>query len=458
MGAASLRRASCVGNGVGRFGSEPGAGHLRTTNRAPRPVAGKPYPPPIMLVGPVLLFDKSMLESLNQDEAVFLDRFFLSNIAPVFLLETRADLVKVTRVGRTAESVVGSLAHKTPDMEAYPNVHHLTLLQGELLGLRRVPLSAGMPIIASHAPVTLGDESAVFVPDSPEAAALRRWQSLEFEGLEREVARLWRGHLDGIDIEAACDPYRALVHRWKPKSLAEVRSRTYGHIEMQGPRALLEFGMDRFRVDEESRAECLRRHRAEGQPGLDTFAPYLRYLLEVDALFGAAVAASLVSPDRPSNAVDVLYLYYLPFCNVFTSNDRLHERLAPLLMRSNQTFVRGQELKGDLARIAAHYSAMPQERLDEGLLRIATRPPFEQESVVADLWSKYATNWSGRGAPGPCREDDTPAGWLRRIREIEDLVQRGDFARLDDEADIMVIRRLVRPRKGKWLRFKVRRP
>lgn len=409
-----------------------------------------------MLVGPVLLFDKSTLESLNPDEAVFLDRFFLSNVTPVFLLETRADLQKVNRRGRSAESVVASLAHKTPDLQAYPNVHHMTLLQGELLGLKSVPIDRGMPIIASHMPVRLAGETAVLVPDSPEAACLRRWQSLEFKGLDRDIARLWRNWLDILNLEAACEPYRALVRQWRPKSLGEVRSRTYGHIELQAPTELLAFGMDRFGVPGEVRLECLRRHKEVGRPGLGAFAPYFRYLLEVDALFGAAIAADLVSPDRPSNAVDLVYLYYLPFCHTFSSNDRLHERLAPLMMRGDQTFVPGQALKADLARIADHFSSLPQQQLAEGLLRAAPWPPFNRESVVSRLWGKYATDWSGPRPGQPRREDDTPAGWLRRIREVEGLVQSGANVDAELEPDLMMIRRTVRRRRGKWVMVKTK--
>ena len=34
----------------------------------------------------------------------------------------------------------------------------------------------------------------------------------------------------GIDLTTACAPYRDLVQQWKPKSLADVRTRTYGHF------------------------------------------------------------------------------------------------------------------------------------------------------------------------------------------------------------------------------------
>ena len=42
--------------------------------------------------GPVIVSDKSTLESLSIDESMMLDNFYLSNIAPVFFVECLADL------------------------------------------------------------------------------------------------------------------------------------------------------------------------------------------------------------------------------------------------------------------------------------------------------------------------------------------------------------------------------
>ena len=79
-------------------------------------------------MGPILIFDKSALESLSKDEAVWLDNFFLTNITPLFFIEVLADLEKQVRKGRTPEEVVGNLAYKTPDLQSSPNAHHRTLL------------------------------------------------------------------------------------------------------------------------------------------------------------------------------------------------------------------------------------------------------------------------------------------------------------------------------------------
>ena len=72
-----------------------------------------------MSSGPTIIFDKSGLQSLNPDEAVWLDAFFITNITPLFYVETLADLEKATRSGRTPEKIVGNLAYKTPDAGSY---------------------------------------------------------------------------------------------------------------------------------------------------------------------------------------------------------------------------------------------------------------------------------------------------------------------------------------------------
>jgi hypothetical protein len=87
-----------------------------------------------MAQGPILIFDKSSLESLNLDEAVLFDNFYMSNITPMFFVECLADLEKAIKSRSTPEQLVGSLATRTPEAQACANIHHQTILQGELTG------------------------------------------------------------------------------------------------------------------------------------------------------------------------------------------------------------------------------------------------------------------------------------------------------------------------------------
>ncbi len=94
----------------------------------------------------------------------------------------------------------------------------------------------------------------------------------------------------------------------------------------------------------------LQRWGAAGRPALQEFVPYFKHVFSVDLFFHLALAADLISRVRPAgkadNKVDISYLYYLPFCRVFTSSDNLHERVVPLFLRDDQSFVKGPELRG----------------------------------------------------------------------------------------------------------------
>lgn len=59
-----------------------------------------------MGVGPIIIFDKSTLESLSLDESVWLDAHYKPNITPLFFVETLADLKKEVAGGRSPHQIV----------------------------------------------------------------------------------------------------------------------------------------------------------------------------------------------------------------------------------------------------------------------------------------------------------------------------------------------------------------
>ena len=65
-------------------------------------------------MGPIIVYDKSTLQSLNVDESCWLDAFYLPIITPLFFVETLADLEKQVIKGRTPEQVVGELSRQDP--------------------------------------------------------------------------------------------------------------------------------------------------------------------------------------------------------------------------------------------------------------------------------------------------------------------------------------------------------
>lgn len=409
-----------------------------------------------MPTGPVLIFDKSTLQSLNPDESVWLDNFFLTNITPLFFVETLADLEKEMRSGRTPEQVVGELAYKTPDMGSRPNVHHATLVAGELMGATTVPMR-GLPIISGGQPVELGGKKGVIFREAPEEEALSRWQRGEFLDIERNIAKTWRRALSDIDFEESYKSFqRFFKGKKKPGNLGEVKIFADQVIDSVDQTSSLILGMNLLGVSQEWQSHILERWSKSAVKTIREFAPYFRHVFSVDLFFYLALAADLVSRNRPSHKVDIAYLYYLPFCMVFSSSDKLHVRTATLFTNLGQTFVTGADLKTDFAKLDKHYSSLPEEVKSRGLFAFAGYPPTDQSFLVTQLWDKYFTAW--RRHASEHREPlskELQGALLKLIDKFQNESTPLDPATpvSQEEIEQMTIQRRVLPRKGKWKRF-----
>jgi len=122
--------------------------------------------------GPVLIFDKSFLQSLNPDRAVWLDKFFLTGITPLFFVETLADLERKVHRGRTPEQVVGNLAYKTPTCKRIGS-HTVQRPFGAELHGQRIPIDGRIPRAGGKI-VTLDGKQGVPYEMTKEEEALAR--------------------------------------------------------------------------------------------------------------------------------------------------------------------------------------------------------------------------------------------------------------------------------------------
>jgi hypothetical protein len=416
-----------------------------------------------MAQGPILIFDKSTLQALNPDEAHWLDNFFLSNITPLFYIETLADLEKAVRQGKTPEQVVGEIAYKSPDMQAYPNVHHLTLIWGELMGKGKIQM-VGFPILAGGKFVSLAGATGVIYKQAPEAEALNRWQQGEFLEVERGMAKRWRKELASIDLETMAASFKGIHEQaGKPHQLADIKALADSIVDGPDQEAVLRLGLELTIGFSDWGERIMARWNSCGRPKIRDYAPYLAHVLTVDLFFYLGMAASQIGSQRSSNKADIAYLYYLPFCMVFTSRDNLLVRITPLFLRTDQSFVNGDELKADLKKLDLHYEALPEERKKEGVYSFAAYPPDEDSYLVTHLWKKHLTPPSVAQQHPSKSEGKTvyvpPAGSDPKeiIKALDDFEKNAvplpaETPVAMDDAAIVQFTRFIRPKKGKWVR------
>jgi hypothetical protein len=252
----------------------------------------------------------------------------------------------------------------------------------------------GRGILAGGNPVTLNGQRGIFFSQSAEEEAFHRWQRRDFLGAERNIAKKWRAALAVSDYRARYEFFRRRFLGGKSlKYLEEVKARTDEYLDRADQQRAFRTGMTLFNIVPAAQESIIERWRAAGNPKIREFVPYFGFLYSVELFFYLGLASDLISRDRPSNKVDLAYLYYLPFCKVFTSKDKLHERTVPLFKRTNQTFIRSEDLKADLAKLDAYFSAFPDEVKRSGLHRFAKSPPEDTSFLVTRLWDTYMPQW-----------------------------------------------------------------
>ncbi len=207
-----------------------------------------------------------------------------------------------------------------------------------------------------------------------------------------------------------------------------------------------------FNVPHHLHEPILRRWDEAGRPPLPEFAPYTAYALTVELFFQMALAGDLISTERPSNRMDIAYLFYLPFCQVFISGDRLHRRSAPLFMRPNQEFVWALDLKADLSRMNAYYLALPESERERGIAAFAHLPPKQGDFLTARIYDRFGEHWRREREEVKLRDRETERALVDELlafTKSRKTIPAPD-ASDDPSLNCHSLTRQVHKRKGSW--------
>ena len=406
-------------------------------------------------MGPTTLFDKSFLQSLSVDESVWFDHFFLTNVCPVFYVETLADLTKSVRKNRTPEKEVSIIASKFPEMHGSPCASHSMMALNNLIRYGQVPMNSQIPVSGGRR-VKTADRTAVIYKEAPEAQAFSRWQNGEFSEVERTFARKWRHELESLDLSSVKNNLHKTGINWKGcKTLEDARNIARAVISGRDKKfELMNLAMIVLGVGRQDQHEIFGQWKISGYPPLKQYAPYAAHVVEIEIFFQLALEAKLISSDRASNRTDIAYLFYLPFCMVFVSSDRLHKRCAKLFMRDGQEFVWGLDIKDDLRKLNYHYlTSFSNTEKEQGITNLANGPPRNTEFLVTRLWDRHLPSWrSIRNEKGRQRDPERDS---KLIEEMEKITKGSSFQLGASEFDIqdpdaLSFKRRCSKRKGSW--------
>lgn len=373
--------------------------------------------------GPTLIYDKSTLQSLTAKEADWLHHHFHVVLTPTLFMEVLGDLKKKSKRGKKSEEEVAILAAKIPNYAITPNTFYKELVIGDLV-YEQVEMK-GRPYLGGGKKVQHSDGShGVYFDEKPESKALRLWQKGDFNALEHEMAAEWRDALDELNLSTISESMKWAEYGIKklktPEEILAFIDKALGNEAHK----IVVMALRYLGVPSEYHARILVRWQHLGQQPLPEFAPYAAYVLKVDMFFYFLIARGLISDQRASHRIDFTYFYYLPFTNVFTSNDKLHKQMAPLLLREDQQFIEQSELKKDMAALTEYYENLPDEVKKTGTMNYAEFPPREGNFLISRLYDDMRPNWREYAErERKPRDPEEDKKILKRVHEIMDQIK-----------------------------------
>ena len=224
---------------------------------------------------------------------------------------------------------------------------------------------------------------------------MHRWTAREFLDAERLIAKWWRRSLTAIDFNAMVKTLMAEIgpHWRKPKTLQDARADDRYHHRPYGPGMAPRIRHRPARRVGREGAGCI---------GLgwkpSPAAPRMHALFHLHAVrsiifFCLVLRTQLLRNVKPSHQIDLAYLYYLPFCSIFTSKDNFHAQIVPLFLTPEQSFINGIELKEDLKKLDERYSALDESEFKKGTTSFARHPPDDAAFLTTRLWDKHVPKW-----------------------------------------------------------------
>lgn len=340
-----------------------------------------------------ITIDKSTFQSLNYTELVRLNNYYKHNVAPILVMEILGDLKKEVAEGKTpSDERVKDFAQKLFPTVCIVNSYYRNLLKQELQG-KPCELD-GRPTLDLEKIVQTDDgRKGSVIKETLEEKSIYKWKDGKFTEADRELSELWRTVTTQEDLLKNLQKAIKSENQVRLKSFEELNKKVDTILNDVGFQdKLLAFAIDVYGEGEIDGAKVFEEWLAKGRPLLIENMPYIVHCLKVDLLFHFGLQSELVG-TRPTNKVDLEYLYYLPFCNVFTSNDKIHKQLAPLLIRADQKFITGDELKDDLKGIIQYL----EEEGEEAKKKFSSNPPIIEESLTFKLWREffnYPDAWS----------------------------------------------------------------
>ena len=366
-------------------------------------------------MGPIVILDKSAFQSLSHEELGFLNKHYTVNIPPILILDMFADLKQNVADLASCQDQIAGLAEKLSLWEARLNVHYRTLCMASLLG-HELALT-GMPVIRGCRVVRAKDGGEdIFFDETNERKAIRCLREYRFLEAEALLAARWQEVSRQLSDPSWFRKSLATHYIIVPKvtSLRKVANSVDSLLLNANLQTeLLRWFMTSLALPSSEQDAIIERWAQKRTPLLRDWAPYAFFCIRVMFTFHVAASYNIFGSSL-TDLIDMEYLFYLPFCMAFCSGDKLHARMAPMLLNPQQDFVSIDEMRTDLHWLAEEWRSLSKQEREAWAYDYGNSPPRNENSITHRLWKKHMKSWKPGSGNSMTKEQQQEI--LERIR------------------------------------------
>ena len=372
-----------------------------------------------MIAGPMTIGDKSFIQSLSGPLLEEMGLYFSWVCTPTLISEIIGDLKHPKpRNGKMPEEIVGVLASKMSFAHGAEPAPLKTLVLGSLRG-RKVPMHGATVPVDADSPAVLRDGNMMIVDGTVQQKMWNRWSRYDFSVDDETAAVAWRAGIEATDLGAEAEKWKPFAAALgDPKSLKAVVAAVDGLMADRRPqvqRDIINTALSLVRASMGEKNELLNRFvdLKKGTTVLE-YAPYAAAAARLYLVFAVGLARGFIGP-RPSNTIDLQYLFYAPFCQVFISLDKLHRTLWEAgAVTSEATFIWGDDIRPDLQERSDRRAAMTFDQWAAHRAIHGMWPEPIEDSVIYAMWEEHRASYPRGG--------DSPSG-AKTIDDLEPHVQ-----------------------------------
>lgn len=377
-------------------------------------------------MGPRIILDKSAIQALSKIEIDFLFKHYYVVVTPILIFEILGDLKKGKKDQQLSKDDVIQLAKKLQPLDSAINANRKDLCIGSLLGYK-VSMT-GQAVVPGGIPLkTRAGEKGIFFEEAPERKLIRNWQNGIFSDAEEKFAKQWRERTRTLSLDFYKEEVRQVIKSLSKitcyEDLGPLVDNYISNTDNNAQYIFLNSFMNEMRLSQRLRNITYSRWLKERLPLFRDFSPYAYYCFRAKMIFEIGLARDLIS-TKSTNILDFEYIYYLPFCMVFSSGDNLHKKIYNLFLRNDQFFVDRDTLKEDLHWLSDEWNSLKDAEKEQRAYDYGSYPPVNPKSIAYKLWLKYRKPWkpgSGNLVFRQTKEEQEES--LKQIRPFMEAIE-----------------------------------